>query len=133
MPHLHFLLVRSSFCIRLSSDSTSRWTPLPSLTVLLTRVRKGLSPSSLATYRSHGFRFSIHEENRKSKARPQYDPNIISGCRDLRDPAADHRRRLPGRLRRDPLHRLHAHAPAADPCHAPPEELVDAQLRYWWS
>nr|NGX26632.1 hypothetical protein [Chlamydiota bacterium] len=43
-------------CIRLSSDSTSRWTPLPSLTVLLTRARKGLSPSSLTTYRSHATR-----------------------------------------------------------------------------
>jgi hypothetical protein len=50
---MRFLFVRSAFCIRLSSDSTSRRTPLPSLTVLLTRARKGLSPSSVTTYRSH--------------------------------------------------------------------------------
>lgn len=56
LPLMHFLFVRSAFCIRLSSDSTSRWTPLPSLTALLTRARKGLSPSSLTTYRSHGVR-----------------------------------------------------------------------------
>ncbi|MFZ0566048.1 MAG: hypothetical protein WAM28_07680, partial [Chlamydiales bacterium] len=50
------------FCIRLSSDSASRQTPLPSLTVPLTRARRGLSPPSLTTYRSHlgkGFTLAI--------------------------------------------------------------------------
>jgi len=29
-PRMWFLLVRPAFCLRLPSDSTSRWTPLPS-------------------------------------------------------------------------------------------------------
>jgi hypothetical protein len=53
LPLMHFLFVRSAFCIQLSSDPISRWTPLLSLMVLLTRAHKGLSPSSLTTYRSH--------------------------------------------------------------------------------
>jgi hypothetical protein len=58
LPHMRLplpegLFVRPAFCIRLFSDSISQWTPLPSLTVLFTRARKGLLPSSLTTYRSH--------------------------------------------------------------------------------
>ena len=30
MPHIRFLFVGPAFCLRLPSDSTSRWTPLPS-------------------------------------------------------------------------------------------------------
>ena len=29
MPYMKFLFVRPGFCLRLPSDSTSRWTPLP--------------------------------------------------------------------------------------------------------
>ena len=28
-PYMQFLFVRPGFCLRLPSDSTSRWTPLP--------------------------------------------------------------------------------------------------------
>lgn len=28
-PHLGFVVLRSGLCLRLPSDSTSRWTPLP--------------------------------------------------------------------------------------------------------
>jgi RHS repeat-associated protein len=59
LPLPEYLFVRPAFCIRLSSDSISQWIPLPSLTVLLTRARKGLSPSSLTTYRSHSYAKSL--------------------------------------------------------------------------
>ena len=39
--------------IRLSSDSTSRWTPLPSANVSYCQVRSGLSPPSSYPYRVH--------------------------------------------------------------------------------
>ena len=54
-----FLFVRSAFCIRLSSDFISRWTPLLSLMVLLTRVRKGLSPFSLTACRPHECQYIV--------------------------------------------------------------------------
>ena len=60
---MRFLFVRSGFCpsrvsilprdIRLPSDSTSRWTPLPSAGVSHCQARNGLSPSSCHPCRVH--------------------------------------------------------------------------------
>ena len=53
-PYIRFLFVGSELCpllisrnnIRLPSDSTSRWTPLPSANASCYRARSGLSPPS---------------------------------------------------------------------------------------
>ena len=46
MPYMWFLFVRPRFCIRLPSDSTSRWTPLPSANSSYCQACSGLSPPS---------------------------------------------------------------------------------------
>jgi hypothetical protein len=54
LPRMRFLFVRPVFCRecihirRLPSDSTSRWTPLPSANRSPCRVGSGLSPPSLS-------------------------------------------------------------------------------------
>ena len=42
-----------SLCIRLPSDSTSRWTPLPSANASYHRAHSGLSPPSYCPCRAH--------------------------------------------------------------------------------
>jgi hypothetical protein len=47
LPHMRFLFVGPEICLRLPSNSTSRWTPLPfSLVVPVIRARRRLSPPS---------------------------------------------------------------------------------------
>ncbi|KIA76077.1 hypothetical protein DB43_BF00020 [Parachlamydia acanthamoebae] len=43
---IRFLFVRPAFCLRLPSDSTSQWTPLPLASTSPCRVCRGLSPLS---------------------------------------------------------------------------------------
>ena len=59
---MRFLYVRSEFCpsrdlstpeIRLSSDSASRWTPLPLASPSHCRVDSGLSPYRTCAHRAH--------------------------------------------------------------------------------
>ena len=61
-PYMWFLFVGPKLCpledlstsaIRLPSDSTSRWTPLPSANGSCYRVRSGLSPPSCRPCRAH--------------------------------------------------------------------------------
>ena len=53
MPYMRFLFVGPRVCLRLPSDSTSRWTPLPSANSSHCKACNGLSPSSLRTCRAH--------------------------------------------------------------------------------
>ena len=46
LPRMRFLFVRSVVCLKLPSDSTSRWTPLPSASCSPCRASSGLSPPS---------------------------------------------------------------------------------------
>ena len=52
-PYMRFLFVGSGFCLRLPSDSTSRWTPLPLANSSCCQVCSGLSPPSYRTCRAH--------------------------------------------------------------------------------
>ena len=55
-PHIRliwFLFVRPRFCLRLPSDSTSRWTPLPLANSSYCQACSGLSPPSHCTCRAH--------------------------------------------------------------------------------
>ena len=61
-PYMRFLFVRPEFCplrdlstlkIRLSSDSTSRWTPLPLAKPSHYRATLGLSPYRMCAHRAH--------------------------------------------------------------------------------
>lgn len=52
-PCMKFLFVSASVCRRLSSDSTSRWTPLPLANSSYCQVCSGLSPPSCHLYRAH--------------------------------------------------------------------------------
>ena len=61
-PYIRFLFVRSEICpagdlltpaIRLSSDSTSRWTPLPLTNPSHCRADSGLSPYRTCAHRAH--------------------------------------------------------------------------------
>lgn len=56
MPYMRFLFVRPRVCIRLLSDSTSRWTPLPSANSSCCQACSGLSPPSLQICRAHKMR-----------------------------------------------------------------------------
>ena len=44
--HMRFLFVSASICFQLPSDSTSRWTPLPSANSSYCQACSGLSPPS---------------------------------------------------------------------------------------
>ena len=61
-PYMRFLFVRPEICpagdlstptIRLSSDSTSRWTPLPLTNPSHCRASTGLSPARTCAHRAH--------------------------------------------------------------------------------
>ena len=53
MPHMRFLFVGPRFCLRLPSDSTSRWTPLPLANSSHCNACSGLTPPSLCACRAH--------------------------------------------------------------------------------
>ena len=53
MPYIRFLFVRPRVCLRLPSDSTSRWTPLPLANSSYCQVCSGLSPPSYRPCRAH--------------------------------------------------------------------------------
>ena len=53
MPYMQFLFVRPRLCLRLPSDSTSRWTPLPLANSSYCQVCSGLSPPSDSACRAH--------------------------------------------------------------------------------
>ena len=53
MPSMWFLFVKPRVCIRLPSDSTSRWTPLPSANRSYCQACSGLSPPSYCPCRAH--------------------------------------------------------------------------------
>ena len=52
-PHMRFLSVSASVCVRLPSDSTSRWTPLSFANSSYCQVCSGLSPPSYHPCRAH--------------------------------------------------------------------------------
>ena len=52
-PYMQFLFVSSGFCLRLPSDSTSRWTPLPLANSSYYQACSGLSPPSYRPCRAH--------------------------------------------------------------------------------
>ena len=52
-PHMRFLSVSASVCVRLPSDSTSRWTPLSFTNSSYCQVCSGLSPPSYHPCRAH--------------------------------------------------------------------------------
>ena len=53
MPYMRFLFVRPRVCFRLTSDSTSRWTPLPSANTSYCQACSGLSPPSYCPFRAN--------------------------------------------------------------------------------
>ena len=53
MPYMRFLIVRPRVCFRLTSDSTSRWTPLPSANTSYCQACSGLSPPSYCPFRAN--------------------------------------------------------------------------------
>ena len=52
-PHMRFLSVSASICVRLPSDSTSRWTPLSFANSSYCKACSGLSPPSYHPCRAH--------------------------------------------------------------------------------
>ena len=52
-PYIWFLFVRPRLCLRLPSDSTSRWTPLPLANSSYCQVCSGLSPPNNSACRAH--------------------------------------------------------------------------------
>ena len=52
-PYIWFLFVRPRLCLRLPSDSTSRWTPLPLANSSYCQVCSGLSPPNDSACRAH--------------------------------------------------------------------------------
>ena len=52
-PHIWFLFIRPGLCLGLPSDSTSRWTPLPSASGSHYHAHSGLSPPSYHPCRAH--------------------------------------------------------------------------------
>jgi hypothetical protein len=52
-PHMRFLFIGSELCLRLPSDSTSRWTPLPLANGSHCQAHSGLSPPSYRPCRAH--------------------------------------------------------------------------------
>jgi hypothetical protein len=52
-PRMRFLFIGSGLCLRLPSDSTSRWTPLPSASGSHCQAHSGLSPPSYRPCRAH--------------------------------------------------------------------------------
>lgn len=52
-PCIQFLFVSSGFCVRLPSDSTSQWTPLPFANSSYCQACSGLSPPSYSPCRAH--------------------------------------------------------------------------------
>ncbi|KIO64001.1 hypothetical protein B4064_1743 [Caldibacillus thermoamylovorans] len=79
-PFIQFLFVSSGFCLRLPSDSTSRWTPLPLANSSYCQACSGLSPPSYSPCRAHHkeglskksyFRFKIWQKSRCSGRFPR--------------------------------------------------------------
>jgi len=100
-PSMQFLFVGSGFCLRLPSDSTSRWTPLPLANSSFCLACSGLSPPSYRPCRAHnnkphasieawGLLSSILPRNVVHSAAQSdcYESNreIISPCSDRRQP-----------------------------------------------
>ena len=52
-PHIRFLFIGSGLCLRLPSDSTSQWTPLPLANGSHCQAHSGLSPPSYRPCRAH--------------------------------------------------------------------------------
>ncbi len=52
-PYMRFLFVSASVCVRLPSDSTSQWTPLPFTNSSYCQACSGLSPPSYHPCRAH--------------------------------------------------------------------------------
>ena len=52
-PSMRFLFIGPGLCLRLPSDSTSRWTPLPSTNGSHCQAHSGLSPPSYHPCRAH--------------------------------------------------------------------------------
>ena len=52
-PYMRFLFVSASVCVRLPSDSTSRWTPLSFANSSYCKACSGLSPPSYHPCRAH--------------------------------------------------------------------------------
>jgi hypothetical protein len=52
-PYMRFLFIGPGLCLRLPSDSTSRWTPLPSANGSHCQAHSGLSPPSYRPCRAH--------------------------------------------------------------------------------
>src|SRR5699024_5351512 len=58
---MKFLFVSASFCLRLPSDSTSRWTPLPSANSSYCQACSGLSPPSYRPCWAHNKKTFVSE------------------------------------------------------------------------
>jgi hypothetical protein len=91
LPRMRFLFVRPVFCRecihirRLSSDSTSRWTPLPSANRSPCRVGSGLSPPSLSATTTCTETAPV-KAPRAMPGAPKKNPYIAQGfscCSDL--------------------------------------------------
>jgi hypothetical protein len=52
-PYMQFLFIEPGFCLWLLSDSTSRWTPLPSANSSCCQAYSGLSPPGYRSCRAH--------------------------------------------------------------------------------
>ena len=58
-PYIQFLFVRPRLCLRLPSDSTSRWTPLSSANSSYCQACSGLSPLSNNACRAHKIKVGL--------------------------------------------------------------------------
>ena len=79
MPHMRFLFVGPRFCLRLPSDSTSRWTPLPLANSSHCNACSGLTPPSLCACRAHPS--STGFAGAPSEREPLKEQNKIQGQR----------------------------------------------------
>ena len=84
-PHMRFLFIGPGLCLRLPSDSTSRWTPLPSANGSHCQAHSGLSPPSYRPCRAHH-----HRRGLDISSRPRTLFKIWSRQEDLNPQHADY-------------------------------------------
>jgi hypothetical protein len=77
-PYIHFLFVGPGLCLRLPSDSTSRWTPLPSANSSCCQACRGLSPPSYRPCWAH---------IKRAETRIRESPPLTNRCPSLPSPA----------------------------------------------
>ena len=95
LPYIWFLFVRPEVCpvedhltptIRLSSDSTSRCTPLPLTNPSHCRADSGLSPYRTCAHRAHKYKATPHKcpfDSKKAFVRCCLKYCVVTTCKSL--------------------------------------------------